>query len=209
LVEPPVVSPVEPPPPQAHVPNETTAANAAANADTADASLPAYQTIAQLKSIPPCKATVVKRPDIYSMVLRRTPGAQPFIVGGAAGDQEVWHFLATLHGRQTCDLPADFLAFESRKFYPTAQDIAAIPPCKATVIVAAPCYCMFRKAPSAGGGGAAAAATSNEIFVIGDPGSKPLVWRFLSTLEDGQTCDLPAAFLAYQKSHPQADDADQ
>jgi hypothetical protein len=141
------------------------------------------------------------------MVLRRTPGGQPFIVGGAAGDQEVWHFLATLvHGRETCDLPADFLAFESRKFYPTAQDIAAMPPCKATVIVAAPCYCMFRKTPS---DSAAATATANEIFVIGDPGSKPLVWRFLSTLEHGQTCDLPAAFLAYQKAHPQANDPDE
>jgi hypothetical protein len=184
------------------VPNETTAADTAANADASEVSLPAYQTIAQLKSIPPCKATIVKRPDIYSMVLRRTPDAQPFIIGGVAGDQEVWHFLATLHGRQTCDLPADFLAFESRKFYPTAQDIAAMPPCKATVIVAAPCYSMFRKAPSDNG------AASNEIFVIGDPGSKPLVWHFLRTLEDGQTCDLPAAFLAYQKSHPQANDGD-
>jgi hypothetical protein len=189
------------------VPNETTTATTAANADTSEAALPAYQTVAQLKSIPPCKATVVKRPDVFSMVLRRTPGGQPFIVGGAAGDQEVWHFLATLHGRQTCDLPADFLAFESRKFYPTAQDIAAMPPCKATVIVAAPCYCMFRKAPSDGDNGAAAATTpANEIFVIGDPGSKPLVWHFLRTLEDGQTCDLPAAFLAYQKSHPKNKD---
>jgi hypothetical protein len=185
------------PPPSPLVPATTTTAMAA-ETDAAAGAIPAYETISQLKSIPPCKAIVVERRDVFSKLLR-TPDGKRFLVGGGRGDQEVWHFLATLPDGKTCELPADFLAFESRKFYPTAEEIAAMPACKGTVIVAAPCYCMFRKAASEGG-------ASNEVFVIGDPGSKRVVWTFLRTLEEGHTYELPAAFVEYRKSHSQDKD---
>jgi hypothetical protein len=145
-------------------------------------SIPTYQTVEQLNAMPPCTATVEHKETFWSL-LKATDGRK-FRIGSPMGAQEVWHFVATLKEGQTYEFPGAFLAFENRKFYVTAEEIRAMPPCKATVECAAPCYSLFRTA-------------DGKMFVIGDPGSKPEVWRFLGTLEKGQTYALPGAFVEY------------
>jgi hypothetical protein len=44
-------------------------------------------------------------------------------------------------------------------------------------------------------------ANDGKVFVIGDPGSKPIVVHLLRSLEKGRTYALPAAFVEYQKGH--------
>ncbi len=70
--------------------------------------------------------------------------------------------------------------------YVTADGIKAMPASRATLQDHGPCYGLFKNA-------------DGKQFVIGDPGSGPEVSQFLGTLEEGQTYDLPAAFLDYLK----------
>ena len=70
--------------------------------------------------------------------------------------------------------------------YEMAQEIKAMPPCKAKVVHTYPCYSRLR-------------ATDGKEFCIGSPGASPEVSRFLETLKDGQTYRFPDAFLAYQQ----------
>jgi hypothetical protein len=152
--------------------------------ETADAKEPVYKTAAEVKAIPACKATV-KRINEYSSRFTTADGKE-FTVGGDTGEQEVWHFNGLLKDGDTCELPAAFNAFSSRKCYNTAEAIKAIPACKATVKVQAPCYNVFT-------------ATDGTVLVIGDPGSDGDVAGFLHSLEKGQTCELPDAFLEFVK----------
>jgi hypothetical protein len=73
--------------------------------------------------------------------------------------------------------------------YENAEQIAAMPPCKAKVVERAPC-------------GLYLTTTEGNGLYLGSPGSNAHVHRFLETLKDGQTYVLPDAFLQYQKHHP-------
>jgi len=73
--------------------------------------------------------------------------------------------------------------------YEMAQEIKAMPPCKAKVVHTYPCYSRLR-------------ATDGKEFCIGSPGASPEVSRFLETLKDGRTYRFPDAFLAYQQQQP-------
>ena len=81
------------------------------------------------------------------------------------------------------DKPADETA---RPIYERAEEIKTMPPCKATVVQAYPCYSLLR-------------ATDGKKFCIGSPGATPEVSRFLETLKPGRTYRFPDAFLTYQQ----------
>src|SRR5262245_37861008 len=68
----------------------------------------------------------------------------------------------------------------------TAEQIRAMPPCKATVEEREPCGSMFTTA-------------DGRKFYIGSPAAPPEVVQFLQTLKDGQTYEFPGVFLNYQK----------
>lgn len=147
--------------------------------------MPSYITAAQIKSMPPATATVEHHED-FTARLRTSDGRQ-FTLGSDRGEQDVWHFVGTaLKVGQAYEFPSAFLDYESRKFYVTAEAIKAMPPVKATLELRGPCFSIFR-------------ATDGKQFVIGDPGSGRAAWRFLGTLDEGQTYDLPSTFFDHQK----------
>lgn len=152
---------------------------------SAAAAVPSYITAEQIKAMPPVKATVEHK-ETFTARLRTADGKQ-FTIGSDRGAQEVWHFVGTaLKLGQTYELPAAFLAYEQRKFYVTAEEVKAMPPGQATLELRGPCFSIFR-------------VSDGKQFVIGNPGSGPEVWKFLGTLEEGQTYQLPGAFLDYHK----------
>ncbi len=71
-------------------------------------------------------------------------------------------------------------------FHDTAEQIKAMPPCRATVERKVVCYAVLRRA-------------DGKQFHIGSPGNTAEVHGFVDTLEKGQTCRLPHDFLTYQK----------
>jgi hypothetical protein len=150
-----------------------------------NAAMPVYDTAAQVKAMPPGKATV-EHIETYWSLLSGADGKK-FRIGSERGEQEVWHFVGTaLQKGQSYDFPGVFLDYQQRKFYVTADEIKAMSPCRATLEVVGPCFSIFR-------------AADGKQFVIGDPGSKPEVWRFLQGLEKGKTYEMPRAFLEYRK----------
>jgi hypothetical protein len=159
-------------------------------AKAAAAVTPVYETAAQIAAMPPCQARV-ERIETYSARLRSADGKE-FRLGSERGAQEVWHFVGSaLEPGKTYEFPRAFLDYQSRKFYVTAGEIKAMPPIQATLERAAPCYSIFRGA-------------DGKQFVIGNPGSGPVVWRFLGTLEKGKGCQFPDAFIEYEKKTPAA-----
>ena len=161
------------------------AADAATEAKkSADLAVPPFETVNQVMAMPPCKATVEHR-DEYSALLRTADGKK-LTIGSDRSEQEVWHFVAMLKEGQTYEFPAALVAFEERKTYATADAINAMPACRAMVQVAGPCFSVFT-------------ATDGTIFVIGDPGSEAVVYRFLGSLKPGQRYELPTAFAEYQR----------
>ena len=161
-----------------------------AGAKKSDATaIPSHITAEQIKAMPPTRATVEHR-ETYTARLRTADGRQ-FTLGSDRGEQDVWHFVGTaLKVGQTYDFPAAFLAYQQRKFYGTAEEVKAMPPAKATLELQGPCFSIFR-------------AGDGKQFVIGNPGSGPAVWKFLGSLTEGQTYELPSAFLAHQQSDKQ------
>ncbi len=152
---------------------------------SADTTNPSYITAEQIKAMASGKATVEHR-ETYTARLRAADGKQ-FTIGSDRGEQEVWHFVGTaLKEGQTYELPAAFLAYQQRKFYVTAEELKAMPPVNATLESSGPCFSILR-------------GSDGKQFVIGDPGSGRVVWRFLGTLKEGQAYEFPSAFLDYQK----------
>ena len=72
--------------------------------------------------------------------------------------------------------------------YVTAEAVKNMPASKATLQDRGACYAVFKNA-------------EGKQFVIGDPSSGPDLTRFIKSLEDGKTYNLPGAFLEYQKNH--------
>jgi len=73
-----------------------------------------------------------------------------------------------------------------RGVYATAEEIRAMPPCKAVVVLKEPCSVCVKMA-------------NGRWFHIGSPGSQPDVGGFLDMLRVGQTYEFPDAFVKYQK----------
>jgi hypothetical protein len=76
--------------------------------------------------------------------------------------------------------------------YETAEQIKAMPPCKARVVQRAPCFVYLK-------------TTDGRGFYIGSPGSKADVGRFLGFLKDGERYNLPEAYLTYEKNRQLAE----
>jgi hypothetical protein len=74
-------------------------------------------------------------------------------------------------------------------YYRTAEQIKAMPQCKATVVQRAPCYVVLKTA-------------EGRSFHIGSPGNTPEIAYFLVSLKEGQTYNFPEVFLEYQKRNP-------
>ncbi len=147
--------------------------------------IPSYITAAQIMAMAPVKATVEHKETFTARL--RTADGKLITLGSDRGAQEVWHFVGTaLKTGQTYELPAAFLAYQQRKFYVTADEVKAMPAGRATLELRGPCFSIFR-------------GTDGKQFVIGNPGSGAEVWKFLGTLEEGQTYELPRAFLDYHK----------
>jgi hypothetical protein len=72
--------------------------------------------------------------------------------------------------------------------YETAEEIQAMPPCKATVVHTYPCYSLLRTSDA-------------KKFCIGSPGATPEVSRFVETLTDRQSYRFPGVFVDYQRNY--------
>src|SRR6266853_6243465 len=68
--------------------------------------------------------------------------------------------------------------------YNTAEQLKAMPRCKATVEHIGPAWLSLK-------------TTDGKQFIIGNAESKPEVWQFLKTLQGGDTYEFPGAFLDY------------
>jgi hypothetical protein len=144
-----------------------------------------YVTSAEIAAMAPRTAMFVKRLSEFSGSFTTADG-KSFVLGDAAGEQWVWHFLATLKEGQAYKFPEAFLNYQTAPNYGTAQEIAAMVPRTGTLATRSPCSSYFN-------------ATDGKGFNIGNPGSGALVSQFLRTLKQGETCKFPDAFLNYQK----------
>lgn len=70
--------------------------------------------------------------------------------------------------------------------YDTVAEIEGMPRCRARVVRKGPCFVCLEK------------ADGTTIFV-GSPSSSTEVVNFVSSLEEGQSCLLPAAFMRYRE----------
>jgi hypothetical protein len=74
--------------------------------------------------------------------------------------------------------------------YETAEQIKAMPPCRATVVHIYPCYSLLK-------------TTDGKQLYIGSPGATPEVGSFVGTLKEGKTYRFPGAFFMYQERQQQ------
>ena len=70
--------------------------------------------------------------------------------------------------------------------YDTAEQIQAMPACKAVVVERGPCYVRLRTADGSG-------------FFIGSPGAGAELVRFLESLKDGRSYKFPETFRKYRE----------
>jgi hypothetical protein len=75
--------------------------------------------------------------------------------------------------------------------YDTAEQIQAMPACKAVVVERGPCYVHLRTADGNG-------------FFIGSPAAGAEVVQFLEVLKDGRTYKFPETFQKYQEQRRRA-----
>lgn len=164
--------------------DENPGGNSTHDAKKADApAMPVYATAAQVKAMPPGKATVEHKETFTARL--RTADGKTFQIGSDRGEQQVWHFVATaLKQGETYEFPGAFVAYESGKYYGTSEAIKAMPACKASLELTGPCYSVFKTA-------------DGQWLTIGDPGSKPDVYEFLRSLTDGKSYEFPGSFLEY------------
>ena len=110
-----------------------------------------------------------------------TTDGKQFVIGDIRGEQWVWHFINALREGRTYKLPETFTNYQSAAHYVTSNEIAALPPCTATLAARSPCSSMF-------------VTTEGKWLGIGDPGSGARVSHFIWTLKDGETCNFRTRF---------------
>jgi len=86
-------------------------------------------------------------------------------------------------------------AAEEDRDYLTPAEIRAMSPRKATVLEHNSCYSVFSTA-------------DGKNICIGSPAAVSQVVEFLNTLKEGTTCELPRAFLDFEKASPAFDTAE-
>jgi hypothetical protein len=146
-----------------------------------------YVTVKEIKAMAPCTATFTKRLSEFSGSFTDTHG-KAFVLGDIRGEQWVWHFVCALKEGRTYPLPDAFENYMNAPQYGTAKEIAAMARCTGTLAARSPCSSIFSTA-------------DGKWFGIGDPGSGEQVSQFIWSLNDGDTCTFPDAFLNYQKQH--------
>ena len=146
--------------------------------------LPRYITSAEVAKMPACSAKFTKTME-YGGEFATAEGKR-FVIGDIRGEQWVWHFINALRERRTYKLPETFTNYQSAAHYVTSNEIAALPPCTATLAARSPCSSMF-------------VTTEGKWLGIGDPGSGARVSHFIWTLKDGETCKLPDAFRSLSR----------
>ena len=157
---------------------------AAATAVVGEKALPRYITSAEVSKMPACSATFTKRLSEFGGTFTTTEG-KPFIIGDIRGEQWVWHFVVALREGRTYRFPDVFTNYLAATNYVTTQQIAAMPPCNATIAARSPCSSHF-------------VTTDGKWFGIGDPGSGAQISQFIWSMKEGQTNKFPDVFLNYQ-----------
>jgi hypothetical protein len=165
-----------------------TAAAAAALADTN--AVPRYFTSAEVAKMPACMATFTSRLPRIGGEFTTTEGRR-FIIGGIPrigglpmGDSRVSLFVRALREGRTYKLPETFTNYLSATHYVTREEIAAMPPCTATIASRTPCSSYFL-------------TTDGKWFGIGDPGSGPLISHFIWAAKEGKNYQFPDAFQKF------------
>jgi hypothetical protein len=80
--------------------------------------------------------------------------------------------------------PAPEAANPAAPNYESVAQIKAMPACVAKVMEVGPCYAECKTA-------------DGKTLFLGSPAAPREVVRFIRTLKEGQTCQLPEAFVAY------------
>lgn len=106
-----------------------------------------------------------------------------------------WQCFALTPIRDVSKAEAAKPAAEEDQGYETPAKIKAMSPRKATVLEHNGCYSMF-------------SAADGKEFSIGSPAAGSQVVEFLNTLKKGTTCELPRAFLDFEKASPAFDTAE-
>ncbi len=96
--------------PIAHAAEQPTANDKGAAKHPGTALTPAYETAAQIKGMPRCKATVDERSPCS--VRLSSPNGKRFSIGSPGATKEVAAFLSTLKYGHTYTFPDDFLDFQ-------------------------------------------------------------------------------------------------
>jgi len=77
---------------------------------------PTYETAAQLKTMPPCKATLEHQRDFGSFFSAfSTADGKRFYIDSSGASPEVTEFLKTLKERQTYEFPGAFLEYQKEQ----------------------------------------------------------------------------------------------
>ena len=143
-----------------------------------------YFTVKEIMAMPSCTVTFAKRTSEFSGAFTNADG-RAFVLGDIRSEQGVWHFVGALKEGRAYRLPDAFLSYQAAPRYGTADAIAAMPPCAATLAVRSPCSSTFTTA-------------DGRWFGIGDPGSGEQVSHFIWSLKEGETNQFPDAFLSWQ-----------
>ena len=80
---------------------------------SAETAIPDYETAAQIKAMPPCKA--VLEHDGTCVFSFTTTDGKKFWIGSPASKQDVIRFLQSLKVGETYELPKAFLDYQNRK----------------------------------------------------------------------------------------------
>ena len=146
-----------------------------------------YITVKEVTAMAPVTATFAKRLSSVSGSFTNAEG-RSFILGDIRGEQWVWHFVGALKEGQTYKFPDTFTNYLDAPHYVTAEEITAMPPCRATLASRTPCSSFFMTA-------------EGKFFGIGDPGSGRQISHFIWSVKDGETNKFPDVFLDFQKQN--------
>jgi len=143
-----------------------------------------FETAAQIKAMPPCKARVEEHAPCYSVF--RAADGKKFSIGSPSATQDVVQFLQTLKNGQIYKFPGVFLDYQkTAPTYDTGEQIKRMPPCEAAV-------------EHIGVRDSRLITVDGKMFFIGSRAATQEVVQFVQTLKVGETYKFPSVFLDYQ-----------
>jgi hypothetical protein len=150
---------------------------------------PDYISIARITSMAPRTGKVTDIGPCYAVF--ETADGKEFSIGNPSSRAEVTHFLLTLKKGVSYKLPDAFLAYHAAPRYVTAKEVTAMPHCTAKLATGSTYseFCYFTTA-------------EGKTLILGKPGAGREgadVLKFLDTLEEGKSYELPEAFVEFQK----------